>query len=151
ASGVSHVVGSITPGKIADLVLWEPAFYGAKPKMVIKGGMINWALMGDPNASLVTPQPVLYRPMYGASVPETSVTFVSQAAHEAGIGEKLGLRRQVKPIIGTRTLTKRHMVRNDLIPRIEVNPETFAVKVDGEHATVPPAEKLAMNQMFFFS
>lgn len=153
-SGVSHVLGSIAPGKMADLVLWEPAFFGAKPKLVIKGGMINWSVMGDPNASLPTPQPVIYRPMfgaYGSAVPETCVTFVSRAAYDAGIGEKLDLRRQIMPVFGTRTLTKHDMVRNAVTPQIEVNPETFAVKVDGVHATVPAAESLSLAQMYFFS
>jgi len=154
AQGISHVLGSIEPGKMADLVLWEPAFFGAKPKLVIKGGFINWAIMGDPNASLPTPQPVVYRPMFGAfgaAMPESCVTFVSSAAHDAGIAEKLGLKRQVMPVLGTRTITKRDMVRNGNTPKIEVDPETFAVKVDGEHATVEPAETISLNQMYFFS
>jgi urease subunit alpha len=152
--GISHVLGSVEPGKMADLVLWEPAFFGAKPKMVIKGGLINWSLMGDPNASLPTPQPVMYRPMFGAfgaAAPQTCVTFVSRAGYDAGVGEKLDLRRQVMPVFNTRTLTKRDMVRNSGTPHIEVNPETFAVKVDGKHATVPPAERIALNQLYFFS
>jgi len=152
--GISHVLGSIEPGKMADLVLWEPAFFGAKPKMVIKGGLINWSIMGDPNSSLSTPQPVMYRPMFGSfgdALTETCVTFVSRASYDAGIGEKIGLRRKVMPVSGTRTLTKRDMVRNDKTPKIEVNPETFAVKVDGVHATVSPATSLALNQLHFFS
>jgi urease subunit alpha len=152
--GIGHVVGSVEVGKMADLVLWEPAFFGAKPKLVIKGGMINWARMGDPNASLPTPQPVIYRPMFGAygtALQETCVTFVSRAAHEAGIAQKLGLRRKVMPVYGTRTLTKRHMVRNDATPHIEVDPETFAVRVDGKHATVAPARSISMNHLYFFS
>jgi len=152
--GVAHEIGSVEVGKLADLVLWEPAFFGAKPKMVIKGGMINWALMGDPNASLPTPQPVIYRPMFGAygdAMRDTCVTFVSRASFEAGVGERLGLRRQVIPVLGTRALTKRDMVRNGRTPRIEVDPETFAVKVDGVHATVPPSTAVALGQMYFFS
>jgi urease subunit alpha len=152
--GISHVVGSVTPGKLADLVLWEPAFFGAKPKMVIKSGMIAWSIMGDPNASLPTPQPVYYRPMFGAhgtALSQSCVTFVSRAGYEAGIGEKLGLQRQVVPVYGTRGLTKRDMVRNDVLPHIEVDPETFAVKVDGVHATVPPATTLPLSQLYFFS
>ena len=152
--GIAHVLGSIAPGKMADLVLWEPAFFGAKPKLVIKGGMINWASMGDPNASLPTPQPMLYRPMFGAFVvamPETCVTFISQAAHQRGLADRLGLRRKVLPVSGTRTLTKRDMIRNDTLAKIEVDPQTFAVKVNGTHATAPPAKSLALNQLYFFS
>jgi len=152
--GISHVVGSVAPGKLADLVLWEPAFFGVKPKLVLKSGMIAWSIMGDPNASLPTPQPVYYRPAYGAygsALSQSCVTFVSRAGYEAGVAEKLGLRRQIVPVYGTRGLTKRDMVRNDRLPRIEVDPETFAVKVDGEHATVPPAKKLPLGQLYFFS
>lgn len=154
AQGVSHVVGSVEIGKMADLVLWEPAFFGAKPKMVIKGGMISWALMGDPNASLPTPQPVRYRPMYGAmgsALSETRVTFTSLAAMQDGIVERYGLRSQVIPVSGTRIVGKSSMVRNAALPTIEVNPETFAVTVDGEHATIEPATSLPMTQLHFFS
>ena len=152
--GLSDLLGSIAPGKMADLVLWEPAFFGAKPKMVIKGGLIVWALMGDPNASLPTPQPMFYRPMFGAygkTLQETCVTFVSRAAYERGVKDALGLQRRVVPVTGTRVLTKQHMVRNGNTPKIEVNPETFAVTVDGVHATVPPAKSIALNQLYFFS
>jgi urease subunit alpha len=152
--GAAQLLGSIERGKMADLVLWEPSMFGAKPKLVIKGGMISWALMGDPNASLPTPQPVMYRPMFGSfgsALPATCVTFVSKAAYDAGIAERLDLRRQVVPVSGTRTLTKYDLVRNNVTPRIEVDPETYAVKVDGEHATVPPATSIALNQLYFFS
>ncbi len=152
--GVSQVLGSVETGKMADLVLWEPAFFGAKPKLVIKNGMINWAPMGDPNASLPTPQPVIYRPMFGAygtALTNSCVTFVSRAGFDAGVGDRLELRRQVMPVSGTRTLTKPDMVRNGTTPRIEVDPETFAVRVDGVHATVPPSETAALGQMYFFS
>ncbi|MEU5962617.1 urease subunit alpha [Micromonospora parva] len=152
--GISHVLGSVTPGKMADLVLWEPAFFGTKPKLVLKGGMIAWSIMGDPNASLPTPQPVYYRPSfaaYGSQLGKTCVTFVSRAAHEAGIAEELGLQRQVMPVYRTRGLTKRDMVRNDRLPTLEVDPETFAVKMDGVHATVPPARNLPLSQLYFFS
>ncbi len=154
AQGIGHVLGSITPGKLADLVLWEPAFFGAKPKMVIKGGLINWASTGDPNASLPTPQPVMYRPMFGGfglAMPSTCVSFVSRAAYDNGIKEKLGLQRKVIPVLGTRTLGKQNMVRNTTLAKIEVDSQTFAVKVDGVHATVPPAKSLSLGQLYFFS
>jgi len=141
-------------GKIADLVLWEPGFFGAKPKLVLKGGVISWAVMGDPNASLPTPQPVYYRPMFGAfgkALPDTCITFVSRAAHAAGIKKKLGLDRQVMAVRNTRKIGKRDMVRNSGTPKIEVSPETFAVTVDGKHATVAPLKAVSLNQKYFFS
>jgi urease subunit alpha len=153
-AGVADVLGTIAPGKMADLVLWEPAFFGAKPKMVLKGGLILWANMGDPNASLPTPQPMFYRPMFaafGSALAKTCITFVSRASYDAGIAQKYGLQRIVRPVYGTRTLTKRHMVRNDLLPDIDVNPQTFAVTVDGVHATCTPPKTIALNQLYFFS
>jgi urease subunit alpha len=152
--GIADNLGSVEVGKIADLVLWEPGFFGAKPKLVIKNGLINWAVMGDPNASLATPQPVYYRPMFGTfgdALPATCVSFVSGAAHSSGIGKRLGLRRQVLPVRNTRKIGKRDMVRNSGTPNIEVNPETFAVTVDGEHATVSPLTTISLNQKYFFS
>ncbi|QRM27745.1 urease subunit alpha [Microvirga sp. VF16] len=152
--GIADMLGSVEVGKVADLVLWEPAFFGAKPKMIIKGGFISWSVMGDPNASLPTPQPVYYRPMFGAygnALAETCITFVSGAAHAAGIKERLGLRRQVHPIKNVRKIGKRDMLRNTGTPNIEVNPETFAVTVDGKHATVPPLKTISLNQKYFFS
>ncbi|MFC4605242.1 urease subunit alpha [Rhodococcus kronopolitis] len=152
--GISKSLGSVAPGKMADLVLWEPAFFGAKPKMVIKGGAIHWHAMGDPNASLPTPQPVIYRPMFGAfgkALQQTSVSFVSRAAADAGIKDRLGLDREVVAVEGTRTITKRDLVRNSVTPKIEVDPETFAVTADGVHAYVEPAETVSMNQTHFFS
>lgn len=152
--GLSHVVGSVAPGRMADLVLWEPGFFGAKPKMVIKGGMINWYALGDPNASLPTPEPVMYRPVFGTvgkALPKTSVSFVSSAAAESGIADRLGLERQVLPVEQTRTVTKRDMVRNTATPSIEVNPETFAVTADGVHTYTEPAESIRLNQLYFFS
>jgi urease subunit alpha len=152
--GIAEMLGSVEVGKVADLVLWEPAFFGAKPKMVIKGGFISWAVMGDPNASLPTPQPVYYRPMFGAygnAMAETCITFVSGAAHAAGVKERLGLRRQVHPIKNVRKIGKRDMVRNTGTPNIEVDPETFAVTVDGKHATVTPLKSVSLNQKYFFS
>lgn len=154
SAGVAHLIGSIEPGKVADLVLWEPAFFGAKPKLVIKGGMINWANMGEANASLPTCQPMMYRPMfgmYGKALAQTCITFVSRCAYERGVADKLGLARRVEPVLGTRTLTKRHLVRNATLPNIEVNPETFAVMVDGVHATVPPVKSVSLGQLYFFS
>jgi urease subunit alpha len=154
AHGISHVVGSVEVGKLADLVLWEPAFFGAKPKMVLKNGAIHWAVMGDPNASLPTPQPTYYRPMFGTMgklLPQSCVTFVSGAAHAAGIEQRLGLERHVIPVRNTRKIGKRDMVRNSGTPNIEVSPETFAVTVDGVHATVPPLTTISLNQKYFFS
>ncbi|MFH5925346.1 urease subunit alpha [Roseomonas xinghualingensis] len=154
AQGVSHVIGSIEIGKMADLVLWETAFFGAKPKLVIKGGMISWGLMGDPNASLPTPQPVMYRPMFGAQgspLTKNRVTFTSRAGFERGIVERYQLQSQVVPVYRTRTITKNSMVRNSATPVIEVNPETFAVTVDGTHATIEPAKYLPLAQLYFFS
>lgn len=154
AFGVSDVIGSVEKGKIADLVLWEPAFFGAKPKLVIKGGLINWANMGDPNASLPTPQPDYYRPMFGGfgnALPQTNITFVSQAAYELGIKQRLGLQRMVYPVRRTRQLTKADMVLNSFCPKIEVNPETFEVMVDGENVRISPAKHFALGQLYFFS
>lgn len=152
--GISDILGSVEKGKLADLVLWEPEFFGAKPKLVLKGGLINWAEMGDPNASLPTPQPVYYRPMYGAigkTLPQTCVSFVSKAAYDLGIKEKLGLERIVYPVRRTRQITKFDMLRNSAMPQIEVNPETFDVFVDGVHAYVPPAKDFPLAQLYWFS
>ncbi len=151
--GVSDYLGSVEKGKVADLVLWEPQFFGAKPKMVIKGGLINWSNMGDPNASLPTPQPCYYRPMYGGfgtAMPHTSISFVSNAACESGIRERLGLQRMVCPVRRTRQLTKFDMVRNGGTPRIDVDPERFDVLIDGVRAYVAPAEKFSLGQLYFF-
>jgi urease subunit alpha len=152
-TGTARLLGSVEPGKMADLVLWEPAFFGAKPKLVIKGGLINWALMGDPNASAPTPEPVRYRPMFGAigsALQETCVSFVSRAAYEAGVADRFELRRRVEPVERTRTVTKRDLVRNSALPSIDVDPETFAVKADGVRATVAPAESVSLNRLHFF-
>lgn len=152
--GVSDYIGSIEPGKIADLVLWQPQFFGAKPYMVIKGGFISWANMGDPNASLPTPQPTYYRPMfgqYGKLLEKTRSTFVSRMAWEHGIKDRLHLKSMVLPVHGIRNLSKKSMIRNDITPQIEVNPETFAVMVNGEHATVNPAHTVSLAQRYFFS
>lgn len=154
AQGIAHVVGSVEIGKMADLVLWAPEFFGAKPKMVIKGGVINYAVMGDPNASLPTCQPLMYRRMYGAfgkSRKDTCAMFVSQVAEDKGIKERLGLEKQVIAVKNTRAINKGNMVRNNYAPVIKVNPETFAVSVDGQHLTVPPVKECALNQLYFFS
>lgn len=154
AAGISNYVGSIEPGKIADLVLWEPAFFGAKPKLVLKGGFIAWANMGDPNASLPTPQPMYFRPMFGAfgsALTKTSFSFVSRAAIDEKVGEKYGLQRPLLPVSQTRVVEKQHMVRNGYLPDIDVNPQTFAVTVDGVHATIDPPKTISLNQLYFFS
>jgi urease subunit alpha len=151
AHGISHVVGSLAPGLLADIVLWPIAMFGVKPRLIVKGGMIAWALMGDPNASIPTPEPVLYRPMFGAlggAVAATSVTFTSRSAFEAGVHEQLGLRRMVEPVRDCRSVGKADMVRNDATPVIEVDPETYEVRLDGELATVPPADVLPMAQRY---
>jgi urease subunit alpha len=150
--GIANYVGSIEPGKIADLCLWRPAFFGVKPEMVIKGGSIAWAQMGDANASIPTPQPVQMRPMfgsYGKAVGSTSMTFVSQVAYENEIGDRLGLKKQVVPVSNTRQLSKRDMKLNDLLPQIEVDPETYEVRANGELLTCEPATILPMAQRYF--
>ncbi len=150
--GVSHLVGSIEPGKFADLALWSPMFFGVKPDLVLKGGMIAFAQMGDPNASIPTPQPVFGRPMfaaYGRAVYGSCITFVSQAAHDSGIAERLGLQKRVEPVKGCRTVSKKDMIHNDATPVIEVDPETYKVTVDGVHATCEPAESVPMAQRYF--
>jgi urease subunit alpha len=150
--GIAHVVGSLEPGKLADIVLWPIGSFGAKPKMVVKGGMVVWAAMGDANASLPTCEPILYRPMFGAFPPvvaRTCVTFVSKASYDLGVHAQLGLRRMIEPVRGCRTVTKRHMIRNDRTPKIEVDPDTYQVRVDGEIATIPPAERLSLAQLHF--
>nr|WP_276556470.1 urease subunit alpha [Gluconobacter cerinus] len=151
--GLSHEVGSIEVGKLADLVLWEPAFFGVKPDLVIKGGAIVYAMMGDPNASIPTPQPVHGRMMfggYGGALTHTSLTFVSQAALEDDIGKKLGLRRPLSAVSNVRGgIGKRSMIHNDAMPHIEVDPETYEVRADGVLLICEPAEVLPMAQRYF--
>jgi len=151
AHGISHAVGSIEPGKIADLVLWRPGFFGVKPSMVLKGGMIATALMGDPNASIPTPQPVHYRPMFGsfAGGLKKSFTFVSQAAYDAGIARELNLAKTVIPIRATRGLRKRDMIHNGATPHMEVDPETYEVRADGRLLVCEPAAVLPLAQRYF--
>lgn len=152
--GISDYVGSLEDGKIADIVLWPVGAFAVKPKLIVKGGLINWALMGDPNASLPTPQPVYYRPMFGAfgkAQQSTRVTFMSKAGIAKGVPERLGLQSQVLPVQRCRTIGKEHMVRNDATPVIEVDPETYNVTYDGKPATIAPAKSLPMTQLFFLA
>ena len=150
--GIAREVGSIEVGKLADLVLWKPAFFGVKPSLILKGGVIAAAAMGDPNASIPTPQPVHYRPMFGAfgaSCSHSSVTFVSQAAMEADIGRRLGLRKPLVGVAGTRTVTKKDLPLNGHTPRIEVDPQNYHVRADGELLLCEPARELPMAQRYF--
>ncbi len=152
AHGLSHEIGSVEPGKRADLVLWDPAFFGVKPALVLLGGSIAMAQMGDPNASIPTPQPVYSRPMFGAmgrAVERSAVTFVSQAAEAAGLRASLGLAKDVAAVRRTRAISKRDMVLNDALPAMEVDPETYEVRADGELLTCAPAEVLPMAQRYF--
>jgi urease subunit alpha len=146
--GVAHEIGSIEPGKLADLVIWHPAFFGAKPEMVIKGGFIAWSVMGDANASIPTPQPVLYRPMFGGfgkATQATAVSFVSQAA----AGLNIGLSKRLVPVRNCRAIAKASMIHNSATPHIEVDPETYEVRADGELLTCEPAKVLPMAQRYF--
>jgi urease subunit alpha len=150
--GISAHIGSIQPGKRADLVMWNPAFFGVKPEMVLLGGMIVVAQMGDPNASIPTPQPVYSRPMFGAfgrALERSSVTFVSQAAQANGIGAELGLAKSTAAVSGTRNIGKADMIHNFMTPHIEINPETYEVRANGELLTCEPATELAMAQRYF--
>ncbi|MFN8442380.1 MAG: urease subunit alpha [Caldilineaceae bacterium] len=150
--GVGHVVGSIEPGKLADLVLWKPAFFGVKPEMVIKGGFIAWSVMGDANASIPTPQPVFYRPMFGSfgsAMLDTSLLFMSKVAVESGLPSQLGLRKSVVAVENCRSIGKADMIHNDATPVIEVDPETYDVCADGELLTCEPADVLPMAQRYF--
>ncbi|RMV49639.1 Urease, alpha subunit [Pseudomonas syringae pv. papulans] len=150
--GISHEVGSIEVGKWADLVLWRPAFFGVKPTLILKGGAIAASLMGDANASIPTPQPVHYRPMfasYGSSLHATSLTFISQAAFDAGVPESLGLKKQIGVVKGCRTVQKKDLIHNDYLPDIEVDPQTYQVKADGVLLWCEPADVLPMSQRYF--
>jgi urease subunit alpha len=153
AQGLAHEVGSIAVGKLADLVLWSPAFFGVKPDLVIKGGSIAMAPMGDPNASIPTPQPVHYRPMFGmlgGALAASCITFVSGAALETDIGQRLGLRRHLAAVSDTRGgIGKRSMIHNDATPNIEVDAETYEVRADGVLLTCEPAMLLPMAQRYF--
>ena len=152
AHGISHEIGSIEVGKRADLVLWNPAFFGVKPELVLMGGMIVVAQMGDPNASIPTPQPVYSRPMFGAygrAVEHSAVIFVSGAAQAAGVRQTLGLAKQTVAVRNTRNIGKKDLILNNALPKIEVNPETYEVRADGELLTCQPAEVLPMAQRYF--
>ena len=152
AHGISNEIGSITEGKRADLVLWNPAFFGVKPEMVLLGGSIACAQMGDPNASIPTPQPVYSREMFGAfgrSLENSAVTFVSQASYENDIGNALELRKKTAPVKNTRNINKSNMIYNDLCPKVEVDPETYEVRANGEILTCEPASELPMAQRYF--
>ena len=150
--GIGHLVGSLEPGKVADIVLWPTNTFGVKPKYVIKGGLIAFGMMGDPNASIPTPEPVLLRSLWaahGSAAGRTSMTFVSNAAVESGALERLAVDRWVEPVRGCRTVGKAQMVRNDTTPEIRVDPETYQVSVNGRPATVPAAEEVAMSQLYY--
>jgi urease subunit alpha len=152
AHGISHEVGSVQVGKIADLVLWKPAFFGVKPSLVIKGGMIVASPMGDPNASIPTPQPVYYRPMFGAfgeAVHATTLTFLSQAAIKSGIPEQLGLRSKIGAAKNCRNIGKKDMILNDYLPKMEVDPQAYTVRADGQLLTCEPAKILPLAQRYF--
>ena len=150
--GVSHIIGSVEEGKLADLCLWKPAMFGVKPEIVIKGGAIAWAQMGDPNASIPTPQPVHMRPMfgsYGGAIAATNVSFMSQAAVDAGIAAQIGLQKPPEAVHTIRSLSKADMKLNTYQPHMEVNPETYEVRADGELLTCEPADVLPMAQRYF--
>ncbi|WP_406054406.1 urease subunit alpha [Kribbella sp. NBC_00889] len=154
AHGIGHVVGSLEPGKLADIVLWPTNTFGVKPKYVIKGGMVAWSVMGDANASIPTPEPVLLQPMFaglGKAAARTSVTFVSQAAAEAQVMERLGVDRSTEAVRGCRTVGKAQMVRNDLTPDIAIDTETYQVTVDGRPAVVPASDEVSLSQLYYIA
>jgi urease subunit alpha len=150
--GIGHLVGSLEPGKVADIVLWPTNTFGVKPKYVVKGGFVAFGAMGDPNASIPTPEPVLLRSMWAAqarAVGRTSITFMSEAAIDRGVPDRLGLDRWVEPVRNCRTVGKAQMVRNDATPEIGVDPETYQVSVNGLPATVPAADQVSMSQLYY--
>ena len=152
AHGLDHEIGSVEVGKLADLVLWEPAFFGVRPHAVLKGGMIAWAAMGDANASIPTPQPVLPRPMFGAepaAAAATSVHFVSQQAVDDGLADRIAVNRRLVAVKNVRGVGKAQMPLNDALPEIEVDPDTFTVRIDGEVWQEDPAVELPMAQRYF--
>jgi urease subunit alpha len=150
--GIAHEVGSIEVGKLADLVVWKPAFFGVKPEVILKGGLIAMANMGDPNASIPTPQPTFYRPQFGAhgrAKYATNLTFVSRHAFDSGILASLGLQKTLSPVHGCRTVGKRDLLWNDALPKIHVDPETYTVTADGRELRCEPASVLPMAQRYF--
>jgi len=150
--GIAHEVGSVEVGKLADLVLWQPAFFGVKPALIIKGGMIAHALMGDANASIPTPQPVHYRPMFGSfgrALSATSMTFISESAKSAGIIEKLQLQKKIGVVKNCRNVKKQDLIHNNYTPTIEVDSQTYEVRADGILLTCEPAKVLPMAQRYF--
>jgi len=152
AHGISHEVGSVEVGKWADLVFWRPAFFGVKPSLVLKGGFIAMAAMGDPNASIPTPQPVHYRPMFGSfggAIARTSLSFVSQAGLAAGIGQAYGLHKTLSAVRGCRSVKKVDMVHNHYTPVMEIDAQTYSVRADGQLLTCEPATSLPMAQRYF--
>ncbi|WP_394351702.1 urease subunit alpha [Winogradskyella ludwigii] len=152
AHGISNHVGSLEAGKLADIVLWKPSMFGVKPELILKGGMIAAAKMGDPNASIPTPQPVIYRPMFGAfgkALTDTSLTFVSKVSLELGIKEKYGLKKKLVAVSNCRDISKKDLIHNDKTPDIEVNPENYEVKVDGKVITCEPATEVPLAQRYF--
>jgi urease subunit alpha len=152
AHGISHEVGSIEVGKFADLVVWKPAFFGIKPSIILKGGFIAMAAMGDPNASIPTPQPVHYRPMFGAfggAIAKGSLTFVSQTGLAAGIKERFGLAKTLSAVKNIRGVRKQHMVHNNYLPKMEIDAQTYLVRADGQLLTCEPATSLPMTQRYF--
>jgi urease subunit alpha len=149
--GISDYVGSLETGKLADIIIWSPEFFGVKPKLVIKGGFIAYSLMGDPNASIPTPEPVYYRPMFGAmgkTKYATSVTFTSKLAIRNGLSKKLGLKKKLLPVKNCRKIAKKNMLYNNLTPKIEIDPETYKVTVDGKLVTTEPSTKLSMARLY---
>jgi urease subunit alpha len=152
AHGISHEVGSLEVGKWADLVIWKPAFFGIKPSVIVKGGTIAMAAMGDPNASIPTPQPVHFRPMFGSfggSLLKSSITFVSQTALSAGVPARFGLGKVVSAAKDIRRVRKQHMIHNDWLPKMEIDAQTYAVRADGQLLTCEPATVLPMAQRYF--
>ena len=151
-NGISHDVGSIEVGKWADLVIWRPAFFGVKPSLILKGGFIAAALMGDANASIPTPQPVHYRPMFGSFgrvLQATSLTFMSQTALQNELGEQLGLKKRLSAVHGCRSVKKQDMVLNNYLPRLEIDAQTYRVRADGQLLTCEPATVLPLAQKYF--